>query len=264
MTSELGPNTGAIVDDREHALSAALAVRHPRLNVKRVRLLLGDVQVVQDGRIALVLERKTRSDLRASLIDGRFASQRARLVREFGHDRCGFVVEGGTSWTESESGAEIALVIRDRIAVFWSGGVDDTADLIARLAKANLAARASPPRTTASQAPAISPAAAASSRACVCMLQCVAGVSSRRAHAICALYPSMCALAEAVGRDREGTIRAIGDLTDGRSARRLGRTVSARIVACVAGEDVPTARDTTSAAGDSGGRGDGIMFTALD
>ena len=252
---------GAIIDDREHALSRAVDARHPDLGLSRTRLLSGDVHIIQDGRIAFVLERKTRADLRASLIDGRFGSQRSRLVREYGRERCGYVIEGGTAWADSESGAEVALMARDRVAVFWSSGVDDTADLISRLARANLIPRHTPPQTGGE--PGVTARIGVAStgsihKSCACMLQCVPGVSKRRAQAIAAQYPSMCRLANAIHADREATMRAIAECKDGASGRRFGQTLAHRVVMCIAGEDgrdedatVPIARDQ-------------IMFTSLD
>jgi ERCC4-type nuclease len=253
------PRIGAIVDDREHALATALDARHPDLGLSRTRLLSGDIHIIQDGRIAFVLERKTRADLRASLIDGRFASQRSRLVRDFGHERCGYVVEGGTAWSDAESGAEVALMARDRVALFWSGGVDDTADLIARLARANLVARHVPPSADGepSASARIGVASTGSThRSCVCMLQCIPGVSKRRAQAISARYASMCVLATAISRDRDATLDDISELKDAPSNRRFGRTLAHRVVMCIAGED--------GAAHASEPAPDRILFTSLD
>jgi ERCC4-type nuclease len=252
---------GAIVDDREHALSHSLDARHPDLGLSRTRLISGDVHIIQDGRIAFVLERKTRADLRASLIDGRFASQRARLVREYGHDRCGYVIEGGTAWADSESGAEVALMARDRVAVFWSSGVDDTADLIARLARANLVPRHTPPQTGGEPGASARIGVASTGsihRSCVCMLQCVPGVSKRRAQAIATRYPSMCRLANAIHGDREAAMLAISECKDGASGRRFGRTLAHRVVMCIAGEDGVDEPVQSTVARDQ------IMFTSLD
>ena len=260
-----GPRVGAIIDDREHALAHALDARHPDLGSSRTRLLSGDVHIIQDGRISFVLERKTRADLRASLIDGRFASQRCRLVREYGRERCGYVIEGGTAWVDSESGAEVALMARDRVAVFWSTGVDDTADLISRLARSNLAPRDTPPQAGGEPGAAARIGVASTGsvhKSCACMLQCIPGVSKRRAQAIATQYPSMCRLANAIHGDREATMHAIAECKDSASGRRFGRTLAHRVVMCIAGEDgqvehrggtvrAPIARDQ-------------IMFTSLD
>ena len=231
------PRVGAVVDDREFALAACLRSRHASLGLSKARLPIGDVQIVQDGRVALVLERKTRADLRASLLDGRFADQRSRLVRQYGLDRCGYVVEGGTCWAENESGAEVALMVRDYIRVFWSQSVSDTADLIARLARSNLTPRSVPP--DGSRIPPRAPAAAsanASEKAVVSMLQSVPGMSRKRSMLVASLYPSMCDLTRSIASDKAETIGKIAECKDGSAGRRFGRTLAQRVVACLTGE----------------------------
>jgi ERCC4-type nuclease len=140
-SSMLSQGHGVIIDDRETALFDSATRLESGVHLVRERLRSGDIHILSsDQTPALVIERKSRADLRASLIDGRFHSQRARMVSEFGADRVCFVIEGSTCWSDPESGAEIGLIMRDRIPVFWSSGIDDTAALVVRLASSNGAA----------------------------------------------------------------------------------------------------------------------------
>ena len=66
-----------VLDAREHALNAAMAPLCPSCSVKQ--LDIGDVHIAVDGVLSAVVERKTIADLAASVKDGRYAEQKARL-----------------------------------------------------------------------------------------------------------------------------------------------------------------------------------------
>lgn len=226
-----------VIDDRERALAHDLETRYGDVGISRARLGVGDVHLVQSGEVVYVIERKTRSDLRASLLDGRFADQRARMVDACGRSRCAYVIEGGTSWADADSGAEIGLVVRDDIAVFWSSDVHDTADLLARLARSDLRSRPHPPvdrlATQQNRIPVASTRCAR--RSLECMLRCVPGVSSRRAQAIASEFGSMQALTRRIEADRDETLRSICECRDATSRRRLGQTLAHRVAMCIDG-----------------------------
>ena len=227
-----------IVDDREVRLHERMVARFPDVPCTRSRLTTGDVHVTHGADTLLVVERKTRADLRASLLDGRFHTQRARMVAEFGAAAVAFVVEGGTDWAEPESGAELGIVLRDRIPLFWTGGIDDTAALVARLASADLAPRAAPPSGDNAVRVAAATAECAE-RSLAAMLRCVPQVSARRAALIAAEFKSMATLGGAAADDPAGTTQRLADMrTPGTGAahRRLGVALAQRIVACLAGE----------------------------
>lgn len=224
---------GLVVDDREKALCEALG-GHEQVCVSTARLLVGDVHVVRDGSVALVIERKTRTDLLASLRDGRFARQRAAMIEKFSVDRVVYIVEGSTDWQSNESGAEIALVLRDRVPLFWSNGVTDTAALLARLVKCTLQQRTEPPDPT--NCTRIAKATTACpERSLAAMLRCVPGVSAKRAASIAHLFGSMAGLAESVRADRSDTITRISDCRERPGSNRFGHTLAYRVVACVSG-----------------------------
>lgn len=221
------------VDDRERAVARALASRHPALQCAEGRLDLGDFHVLEsDGRVCLALERKTRADLRASLIDGRFHSQRSRLVAEYGHERVAYIVEGGTQWSDAECGAEVSLVMRDRIPIFWTGSCGDTADLIARLARSTIEARCEPP--SSENLVRIATASVSDpERSLASMIRCIPGVSAGRAASIAAEFGSMLEMARVFSIDREAGVLAISEMRDRRGGKRFGSTIATRIAACM-------------------------------
>lgn len=230
----LDNHRSVLLDDRENKLYDAIVLRHPDLQISRTRLTTGDVHIIRGTTVALVLERKSRADLRASLLDGRFHSQRSRMVTEFGKDHVAFVVEGGSDWSEAESGAETALVMRDRIPVLWTMNTNDTADLISRLSKTELLRREEPPSGENTVR-----AAAASTgcplRSLAAMLRCVPGVSARRASAIAAQFGSMSELASAIATDEASARARIADCRPENGGSRFGPALAHRVVTCISG-----------------------------
>lgn len=67
-----------VVDSRERELPVALAAAGADYRV--AALDVGDVEVWADGQRVLLLERKSLSDLAASVKDGRYAEQKARML----------------------------------------------------------------------------------------------------------------------------------------------------------------------------------------
>ena len=226
------PKDGAIIDDREHAVHSELVAHYPEMALSRTRLVTGDVHIVHDARVVLVIERKTRADLRASLIDGRFHSQRARMVGEYGRERVAYVIEGGTDWSEPEAGAEVGILLRDRIPVFWSSGPRDTAALVSRLTKARLESRESPPDAVN----AVRVARASTScpeRSLAAMLRCIPGVSSKRAACIAALFGSMSKLVTGLEEDLGAVRDRIAQCRERDGGNRFGVPLAHRVVACL-------------------------------
>ena len=75
-----------VVDTRERELPNALG-KIGCSNLKIEPLDTGDIEVWIDGKRVLVVERKTLSDLAASVKDGRYAEQKARMLASVtGHD----------------------------------------------------------------------------------------------------------------------------------------------------------------------------------
>lgn len=226
---------GVLVDDRERALAAKLS-RVPDANVSVARLEAGDVHVLADGGAdpVLVLERKTREDLLSSLRDGRFNAQRERMVASFGRGRVAYVVEGSTDWSAAEAGAEIALVLRDSIPVFWSRDVDDTAALVDRLSRCDLRERAAPPSAADTLPRPAKASVADPERSLAAMLRCVDGVSARRATRLAAEFGTPAGLVDLLGGDRDAAVARIADTRDV-GGRRMGSCLAHRIAACFGG-----------------------------
>ena len=236
----------------EDALYKALSSALGDTAVVRRRLDVGDVllqHAAPEGERAVTIERKTWLDLHKSLIDGRYAEQKARLLAADGtQSTIVYVIEGslrgwwGTASPHSSipnSRLEAALLkteMRDGIHVLRSKDTDHTAQLILYIHKEQQAGTLFTPPKSHEYAECISlskrkrdnmdPATTWQ-----VMLTAVPGMSANKAKAVVFLYPSMSALTSANAQQLANVLVPSPDLQ--KKPRRLGSQVADRIVALV-------------------------------
>ena len=126
-----------ILDNREHALIRVLQASGQQHEVKA--LTVGDVWIQNtEQKGGLIVERKALADLQASLFDGRYREQKARLLstcQELGM-RPVYVLEGNMAFPPANlSTAAIRklvnrLQLRYGIAVIQTESVSDTAEWV--------------------------------------------------------------------------------------------------------------------------------------
>ncbi len=122
------------VDDREHALIERLRAEKVTFEVRH--LPLGDIMIENNGVTALV-ERKRTDDFAASITDGRWREQKARLVES----GCViiYIIEGSLHGQSKPattlSSAMWNTMLRDNISVLQTRGVEDTSFHLQVLAK---------------------------------------------------------------------------------------------------------------------------------
>lgn len=70
------------IDDREKKMIEHIRETHPKLDVRVEHLTLGDIHIINsDTNLPVyIFERKTIPDFSASIVDGRYHEQRARLI----------------------------------------------------------------------------------------------------------------------------------------------------------------------------------------
>lgn len=150
--AKLLPKLSSIIDDASE------------YHIESVRLDIGDIHILQyppkttienmlaSGSVApirkLVIERKTVADMISSVKDGRYREQKKRLsawetrARANGKQRrvC-YVIEGHLEPSKHDGaarrlywGSQISTVLRDSVPIFNTSGVEQTAELIMRLA----------------------------------------------------------------------------------------------------------------------------------
>jgi ERCC4-type nuclease len=129
------------VDYRETALIMLLA--SSAIPVYNKNLDLGDIHIVDNKNgIHLLFERKTTVDLAASVVDGRYSEQKARILSAFAPHMCTYIIEGssfgkGTNLRISQAvydGAIIHTMYRDRMHVAFTNTIQDTANFIMTIA----------------------------------------------------------------------------------------------------------------------------------
>lgn len=131
-----------IVDHREGALKEMLDIE----GIEFRNLDLGDVVIQDDAReTLLVIERKSLQDLSASIKDGRYKSQKERLMSAYQKHQICYVIEGMLTWNAcpdvSISGIPLNTIhscilnttLRDGIRVICTRDLKDTRDLILQI-----------------------------------------------------------------------------------------------------------------------------------
>lgn len=121
-----------VIDNREPRLIAILKQSIP-YTVKP--LDIGDISFYKDGKLILVIERKSVSDLDASIKDGRHREQKARLLASgLKSDRIIYLIEGVIKKNPTVLfGAMINTMFRDGLRVFKTVSIEETAIFIQRL-----------------------------------------------------------------------------------------------------------------------------------
>ena len=123
-----------IIDDREHDLIARLKAESVEFTVER--LPLGDIKIEKNGHMALI-ERKRTDDFAASISDGRWREQKARLTAS------GAIViymiegrlYGQSKPPETLSSAIWNTMLRDKMWVIQTRGIEDTSLHLQQLVK---------------------------------------------------------------------------------------------------------------------------------
>lgn len=124
------------VDHRETALKDLLKNENPTLE----HLAIGDISITINGDLFLVFERKTLSDLAASIKDGRFKNQKIKLKESSA--QAFYIIEGHFDYDDTTEvfingiskrtiiSAVLNTMIRDNIQVLCTKSVAETAELI--------------------------------------------------------------------------------------------------------------------------------------
>ena len=123
-----------IIDDREHDLIARLKAESVKFTVER--LPLGDIKIEKNGHMALI-ERKRTDDFAASISDGRWREQKARLTASGAIVI--YMIEGSlygqSKPPETLSSAIWNTMLRDKMWVIQTRGLEDTSLHLQQLTK---------------------------------------------------------------------------------------------------------------------------------
>jgi ERCC4-type nuclease len=126
-----------IVDNRESAVSKSLKALQQKFLVEQ--LSIGDFLIKRNEQPYALWERKTYSDLVASLKDSRFREQKHRMMHSTASIH-GYIIEGsypkgpinGIKPATIDS-ILLGLTLRDRYTVIYSTGPEHTAELLTKM-----------------------------------------------------------------------------------------------------------------------------------
>lgn len=122
-----------IVDYREKLLLNTL--EEYNVTVESINLEIGDI-ILKNNDTELIFERKTYSDLIASINDGRYKEQKLRLLNTYDSYNCSYIIEGKCDTkNKAYSGMIINTQYRDKIRIFHTANINETAELICNIAK---------------------------------------------------------------------------------------------------------------------------------
>lgn len=124
-----------IVDNREKAIIPLLTVPFSTANLE-----IGDFQLLVDDQLVVLVERKSYSDLSASIIDGRYREQKKRILSQ-GISKVIYLFEGdidsykGSIPKDTVYSTIVNCALRDNIQVMQSNGVEESVALIEKMYK---------------------------------------------------------------------------------------------------------------------------------
>lgn len=133
------------VDFREESLLEELRKHENVIPIISKNLEVGDIQIINiNTALCLTFERKTTSDLAASIKDGRYKEQKCRLLSTFNARHITYIIENGYVLPGKDihglsnatiEGAYINTMYRDGIHVVFTKHVSDTAKWVLAVAK---------------------------------------------------------------------------------------------------------------------------------
>lgn len=141
------------IDSRESALLNSITERdldtyQDKMQIKSQPLELGDITIKYDSNdnidnIFLVFERKTVADLIASIKDGRYKEQKARLFASYQRSQITYIIEGDNalasqSYAKNSTnmllGAYYHSMFRDNIRIIFVKNISETTTFLLSLA----------------------------------------------------------------------------------------------------------------------------------
>lgn len=126
-----------IIDNRENDLIQI--IESSDIIFKKENLVLGDIVFSKDDKDLLIIERKTLSDLIASIKDGRYREQKLRLINKQKENTQVYYLIEGNIYTHKQKDLILSCIfntmIRDNLKVIYSYNLKDTFDIIKKLIK---------------------------------------------------------------------------------------------------------------------------------
>ena len=125
-----------IIDTREQDIIKLLEDKN--IDFKKEQLLVGDIMYKKNDEILYIIERKTIDDLGASIKDGRYKEQKARLLSHYDATKVFYLFEGYIDRSKnldkkSVLGSIINILFRDNIKIINTVNLIQTVDVIEQI-----------------------------------------------------------------------------------------------------------------------------------
>lgn len=125
-----------IIDTRE--LDIIKLLENKNIYFKKEQLLVGDIIYKKNDEIIYIIERKTINDLGASIKDGRYKEQKARLLSHYDATKVFYLLEGYIDRSKnldkkSVLGSMINILFRDNIKIINTVNLIQTVDVIEQI-----------------------------------------------------------------------------------------------------------------------------------
>jgi len=119
------------IDNREKCKEKLKSILGEK-NVLFENLLIGDFEIIINDVSQLIIERKTIADFEASIIDGRYKEQKARLLSHLRPENIMYIIEGNICSYKKINiiSAIISTCVRDKVAVLNTQTCDETVQVI--------------------------------------------------------------------------------------------------------------------------------------
>ena len=139
---ESGDNIFITIDAREtniynDIISRDLDNYKDKIEILSENLLIGDIHITYKNLVH-IFERKTLQDLQASILDGRYKEQKARLLSNVSQKYITYIIEGdnilsSNIYSNNKSmiqGAYLHTLFRDNIRILYTKNIEETTTLI--------------------------------------------------------------------------------------------------------------------------------------
>ena len=143
-------NLSIYIDHREDSYIKEKLSKSLSCNVSFKNLDEGDYRIEYDGRLLCIIERKSLTDLAASLKDGRYKKQKDKLVQSYPASKIYYILEGHIDFSaDTENGnvnvlvngilykaivtCMLKLMIKDNIQVINTKNLEDTVGFFTNL-----------------------------------------------------------------------------------------------------------------------------------
>ena len=125
-----------VIDNRETKLIELFDKNN--ISIIKKNLEIGDILIINEEKPIIIIERKTLSDLSASIKDGRYKEQKIRLIHNYKNCKKIYLIENTGNFDLSNSillSTKINGILRDSIYILESSSINNTYEILMKIMK---------------------------------------------------------------------------------------------------------------------------------